>query len=132
MATTPDPSRSSDSTGTGDNKPADRKPAKGGRFTPKAEKDPGVVRAGGAKPVGPTAAGSAGTGRYTPPTPKAVELTPTTKPWVLPLMFTAFALGLVLIVANYVGILPGAPTNWYLLGGIVSIAVGFLTATQLY
>ncbi len=35
-----------------------------------------------------------------------------------------------MIVFNYFNVLPAAPTNWYLLGGIALIAVGFITATQ--
>jgi hypothetical protein len=33
-------------------------------------------------------------------------------------------------VLNYFNVLPSSPTNWYLLGGIGLIAVGFITATQ--
>ena len=35
-----------------------------------------------------------------------------------------------MIVLNYFNVLPDAPSNWYLLGGIGLIAAGFITATQ--
>lgn len=39
-------------------------------------------------------------------------------------------LGALTIVLNYFDVLPASPTNWYLLGGIVLIAGGFVVATQ--
>ncbi len=45
----------------------------------------------------------------------------------------AFALligGFLVIVVNYMGVLPGSPSNWYLLGGLAAISGGFLTATR--
>lgn len=105
------------------------RPKGGGRFTPKAGRDPGVVRVGG-----PEAAKTAATtGRYTPPTPHNVEAAPETKPWIPWVMFAMMALGLLLIVFNYVDfLLPNSPSNWYLLAGIGAISVGFIAATQLY
>jgi len=38
--------------------------------------------------------------------------------------------GLFLIVGNYVGVLPGSPSNWYLIGGLIGIVVGAMMATQ--
>jgi hypothetical protein len=38
--------------------------------------------------------------------------------------------GLLLIVGNYVGILPASPSNWYLIGGLFGIVVGAMMATQ--
>ena len=40
-------------------------------------------------------------------------------------------LGLFSIVLNYMNLLPGATSNWYLIAGIGLIAGGFVTATQL-
>jgi hypothetical protein len=35
-----------------------------------------------------------------------------------------------MIVLNYIDILPGAVSNWYLVGGLVLIFGGIITATQ--
>ena len=47
-----------------------------------------------------------------------------------PVILALLILGAVMIVFNYFNVLPGAPTNWYLIGGIAMIAAGFITATQ--
>ena len=68
-------------------------------------------------------------GRYTPPTLHPEEL-PSPK-WVPIIMFGLLLLGLFSIVLNYMNLLPGATSNWYLIAGIGLIAGGFVTATQL-
>ena len=80
---------------------------KGGRVTPK----------GGAAP----------SGRYTPPIPKSEKVSP---PWVPAVMFTCLILGMVIIIVNYTGVLPGGTDNKYLILGLVLITGGFITATQ--
>jgi hypothetical protein len=100
----------------------------GGRVTPKAPK-PGTV------PTAPTSATppparrttQAPSSRYTPPTPKSMKVSP---PWVPVLMFALLILGAVMIVLNYLELLPGSVTNWYLLGGLGLILGGIFTATQ--
>jgi LPXTG-motif cell wall-anchored protein len=83
-------------------------PRRGGRTTPK-------------KVVAPT-------GRYTPPTPKSKKVSPK---WVPALMFISLGLGVLIILANYVGLMPGGDANnWYLLIGLGLITTGFLIATQ--
>jgi hypothetical protein len=47
-----------------------------------------------------------------------------------PLILGLLILGALMIVLNYFNVLPSAPTNWYLLGGIGLIATGFITATR--
>ena len=80
----------------------------GGRVTPKG--------------VQPT------TGRYTPPIPKEYKVS---EPWVPYVMFTLLGLGMLMIVANYLNLLPGDdPSNWYLLGGLGLITGGFIVATR--
>jgi hypothetical protein len=69
----------------------------------------------------------AGSSRYTPPIPRSVKTSPK---WMGPLILGLLILGALMIVLNYFNVLPHAPTNWYLLGGIGLIAVGFITATQ--
>ncbi|MBV8981755.1 MAG: cell division protein CrgA [Acidimicrobiia bacterium] len=82
---------------------------KGGRTTPKKQS-------------------ATATGRYTPPTPKSKKVSPK---WVPIAMFTCLGAGVLIILANYVGLMPGGDaSNWYLLIGLGLITVGFLTATQ--
>jgi hypothetical protein len=66
-------------------------------------------------------------GRYTPPVPKDVKVSPR---WVPALMATFLLLGALTILLNYVNVLPGSVTNWYLLVGLALITAGFVTATQ--
>ncbi|MDZ7733597.1 MAG: cell division protein CrgA [Acidimicrobiia bacterium] len=83
--------------------------AAGGRTTPKSDDE------------GPT--------RYTPPTPRSQKVSPM---WVPVLMFTLFGLGGAVIVLNYLGLLPGAASNWYLLVGLGLILGGIITATNFH
>jgi hypothetical protein len=103
-----------------------------GRVTPKG------TRPAGEKPSGRRSAAAAderpryareATGRYTAPT-AAEALAPSPR-WVPVLMLVLFAGGLLMIVINYLGVLlPSAPTNWYLLGGLVAIIAGFVVSTR--
>ena len=53
-------------------------------------------------------------------------------PWVAPLMFGLLGFGALMIILNYVDLLPGGTSNWYLLGGLAMILAGIVTATQLH
>lgn len=53
-------------------------------------------------------------------------------PWVAPAMFGLLAVGALIIILNYVDLLPGGTSNWYLLGGLGLILGGIITATQLH
>jgi hypothetical protein len=86
---------------------------KGGRVTPK----------GGPKPK----TAPAPSGRYTPPVPKQYKESPK---WVPILMLTLLALGMLTIVGNYLGLLPGGAKNGYLFVGLGFITCGFITATR--
>ncbi len=69
--------------------------------------------------------------RYTPPPPKKPPPSPT---WYVAVVFVLFVGGLVVIVGNYVGILPGTAQNAknsYLVGGLASILIGFLLTMRL-
>ena len=71
-----------------------------------------------------------GTGRYTPPAPKLDAPSPL---WVPILMFSLLVAGGAMIVLNYLGLLltaSGEASNWWLLGGLGLISLGFVTATQ--
>jgi hypothetical protein len=50
--------------------------------------------------------------------------------WVAILMFVLLIIGALLIVLNYLELLPGAASNWYLLGGLAMILGGIFVATQ--
>ena len=94
-----------------------------GRVTPKGGPE---RRAAGADPHHhPTPSA-----RYTPPTPKLEKPSPM---WVPVLMFGLLLAGALMIVLNYLGLLPtasGEASNWWLLGGLGLISLGFVTATQ--
>ncbi len=66
-------------------------------------------------------------GRYTPPIPKEVRRSPAWYPYVL---LTFLIGGLLMIVLNYIHVLPGGTSNWYLLGGIALIIGGLFMATR--
>ena len=66
--------------------------------------------------------------RYTPPPPKKA---PPSKLWVPVGLTTLLAVGLIVVVTNYLNLLPGPDTeNRYLLLGIALISGGFLMATN--
>ena len=50
--------------------------------------------------------------------------------WVPVLMLAFLVAGLIVIVTNYLGLLPGEASNWYLLLGLGLITLGFITATK--
>ena len=65
--------------------------------------------------------------RYTPPIPASRRKSPT---WMLVLIFGTLGLGVLSILLDYLGVLPGGASNWYLLGGLALLAVGFASATK--
>jgi hypothetical protein len=66
-------------------------------------------------------------GRYTPPIPKDVRHSPR---WYGVTVLVLMVLGVLMILLNYLGVLPGSVTVWYLIGGLGVIFVGFLMATR--
>jgi Cell division protein CrgA len=103
---------------------------KGGRVTPKGGAPAaGVPTAGTPRPSGSGSPVHATTpsSRYTPPIPKTAQASP---PWLPVLMFALLAVGVLLIIFNYLELLPGATSNWYLLGGLGAILGGIGVATQ--
>ncbi len=59
----------------------------------------------------------------TPPPPKEVKVSPT---WYVVLMFTMMAIGVIVIILNYIDLMPlDDPINW-LYVGLGSIGVGFM------
>jgi hypothetical protein len=82
----------------------------------------------GAKKADHEAATSTTSRRYTPPAPNVHRPSPR---WVPIAMFGLLGLGFLSIFLNYTEVLPGAPTGWYLVGGLFGILFGIITATQL-
>jgi hypothetical protein len=103
-------------------RPAKRRIASSGRVTPKG----GPVR--NKRSENPGAHASTSSSRYTPPTAAALNMP--SPVWVPVLMFTLLGLGMLVILLNYVSLLPGAVSNWYLLAGLGFILGGIVTATQ--
>ena len=103
----------------------DRKKKTGGRTTPR--------RATGGHHVKGNPSSSEGrepvSGRYTAPIPQEFKVSPT---WVPVLMFTLLGLGALVIFLNYLGLLPGATDNKYLLLGLGLVLGGIVTSTQFH
>ncbi len=66
-------------------------------------------------------------GKYTPPVPKTVRRSPR---WFGPAVLFALVAGVLLILLNYLTVLPGAVSAWYLVAGLVVIFLGFVMATR--
>lgn len=64
-----------------------------------------------------------------PPPPPRAETKPSKKgpspTWYIATMFGLMGVGIGVILLNYVGLLPGAPTNTWLIGGLGGIGLGF-------
>ncbi len=105
----------------------DRK-KKGGRTTPKGGRPSGTRRAL-SKGHAATDVAETSSGRYTAPIPAEYKVSPM---WVPVLMFTLLGLGALVIFLNYLGLLPGATDNKYLLLGLGLVLGGIITSTQFH
>ncbi len=78
--------------------------------------------------VTPKGGGADQSGRYTAPIPQEYKVSPR---WV-PIAMGIFLIGgMLMIITNYLNLLPGPdPSNAYLLGGLGLITVGFVVATR--
>jgi hypothetical protein len=65
--------------------------------------------------------------RYTPPPPKAKAASPQ---WVPVTMFALLVCGALIVIVNYLGVLPGEQQNSYLFLGLAEITAGFVFATR--
>ncbi len=65
-------------------------------------------------------------GRYTPPTSKETKHSPL---WVPVTMTAALICGLIVLVGNYLNMLPGDAQNRYLLLGLGLVTGGFVMAS---
>ena len=59
---------------------------------------------------------------HTPPPPKEVKVSPT---WYVATLFSLMAIGVIIIILNYIDLMPGEALNW-LYVGLLCIAVGFV------
>jgi len=66
-------------------------------------------------------------GRYTRPIPKKVRRSAA---WYGPLLLLLLVLGVMTIILNYVTVLPGSVSAWYLVGGIALMFIGIGMATR--
>ncbi len=95
-----------------------------GRTTAKGTQAPPKGSAKGSTAARP----APGSGRYTPPLPKSAKHSPL---WVPVAMFTLIGCGVAVIVANYLGLLPGGEAqNSDLLLGLALMVGGFVMSTQ--
>ncbi len=94
-----------------------------GRTTPKGTNDKATLAKG--RPTKEKVPPSSG--RYTPPIPREQKVSPR---WVPALMFFFLLGGAAVILLNYLGLLPGAADDRYLLVGLALITGGFITATR--
>jgi hypothetical protein len=65
-------------------------------------------------------------GRYTAPIPRERRHSPGWFPYAIIGLLVA---GLVVIIGNYAGAMPGGTHDWYLIGGIGAIIIGLILAT---
>ncbi len=74
----------------------------------------------------PSKSTSKSKGRYTAPPPKKKAASPL---WFGVAITTLLLVGLLIVVTNYIGLLPGEAENRYLIIGLVFISAGFMMAT---
>jgi hypothetical protein len=107
-----------------------------GAMAPKGSSGPGRAQRKGASAAGRTTVktGRVGrytapeqSGKYTPPIPRTVKRSPK---WFGVLVLALLVAGVLLILFNYLAILPGAVSAWYLVAGLVVIFGGFVLATR--
>ncbi len=99
-----------------------------------AEKGPGRAKKKGSSSGGRTtasgkggASGSIQSNRYTPPINKSQKSSPK---WFGILIIAMFVLGVLIVILNYAGLLPGGVNNVWLIGAIGAIFAGLLLATR--
>ena len=76
---------------------------------------------------GGSSSGSVQSNRYTPPIDKSTRESPR---WLGILILALFILGVLVVILNYAGLLPGGVNNLWLVAAIGSIFAGLLLATR--
>ncbi len=94
---------------------------KGGRVTPSSK------GSGKGASASASASGSVQSSRYTPPIDRKEKVSPK---WLGILIIAMFALGVVIVILNYAGLLPGGVNNAWLIAAIGAIFVGLILATR--
>jgi hypothetical protein len=94
----------------------------------KAKAGPGKAQKKGRSSGRTTTPGSSvSSSRYTPPVPKNAKVSPR---WMGFLIIAMFLLGVLIVILNYAGVLPGGVNNLWLLAAIGAIFVGLILATR--
>jgi hypothetical protein len=95
----------------------------------KAKSGPGKAQKKGRSAGGRTtdAAKSVQSSRYTPPIPKNVKSSPR---WMGLSIIALFLIGVLVVIFNYAGLLPGGVNNLWLIAAIGAIFVGLILATR--
>jgi len=95
----------------------------------KAKSGPGKAGKKGRSAGGRTteAGGSVKSSRYTPPVPKNVRTSPR---WMGIAIIVLFLLGVLIVIFNYAGLLPGGVDNLWLIAAIGAIFAGLIVATR--
>ena len=73
------------------------------------------------------ASGSVQSSRYTPPIDRSQKVSPR---WMGILVIAMFVLGVLIVILNYAGVLPGGVNNAWLIAAIGAIFAGLLLATR--
>src|SRR5579875_1996889 len=87
------------------------------------------------RPTGATATASR-VGRYTPPEESGRYTRPIPRDvrrsgrWYGPFVLFLMIAGILMILLNYLTVLPGSVSVWYLIAGLVVIFLGFMLATR--
>ena len=94
----------------------------------KAKAGPGKAQKKGRSSGRTTEAGkSTHSSRYTPPIPKKAKTSPR---WMGILIIALFLVGVLIVILNYAGVLPGGVNNLWLVGAIGAIFAGLILATR--
>jgi hypothetical protein len=95
----------------------------------KAKSGPGKAQKKGRSSGGRTTQSnqSVQSARYTPPVPKNVKVS---SRWLGLTILALFVLGVVVVILDYAGLLPGGVSNLWLVAAIALIFVGLILATR--
>ena len=95
----------------------------------KAKSGPGKAQKKGRSAGGRTteAAAPVTSSRYTPPVPKNVKTSPR---WMGIAIIILFLVGVLIVILNYAGLLPGGVNNLWLIAAIGAIFAGLIVATR--
>ena len=93
----------------------------------KAKAGPGRAQKKGRSSGGRTTTATVRNDRYTPPIPKNAKTSPK---WMGISIIALFLVGVLVVILNYAGLLPGGVNNLWLVAAIAAIFAGLLMATR--